>query len=146
MARNEPVMSRTLTRSAAQRWRAILLRCDNRYRSGWPVPEITEEPASDRQQQHLDACGPAVGTRIVSAFQASAGMQHHDAGMTHRVGISLVQNCDVVAGRKQAIDQIVCESRLHPQISVRRTPGAAEQPPWRIERLLERLAKRDIAR
>jgi hypothetical protein len=37
-------MRRTLTRSAAQRWRAILLQCENRYRSGWLVPETTEEP------------------------------------------------------------------------------------------------------
>ncbi len=44
------------------------------------------------------AGGTAVGAGIVGAFERAVGMQHHGAGMAHRVGVGLGQHLDVVAG------------------------------------------------
>src|SRR5271169_5766561 len=88
----------------------------------------------------------AVGARVVAAFQSTVGMQDDGAGVAHGVGIGLVQHFDVVAGRHQPVDKIAVEARFEPQVRVRRAPGAAEQPAWRVERLVQRLAERDVAR
>ena len=92
------------------------------------------------EQHRLKPRRAAVGARIVRAFERAVRMQHHRAGVAHRVGIGVRQHLDVVAGRHQPVDQMAVEARFHPQVGVRRAPGAAEQPARRVERLVERLA------
>src|SRR5512143_1871598 len=84
----------------------------------------------------LSQSGPsrsAVGTRVVATFQAATGMQHNCPCVAHRVGISFIDNRDIVACRQQAVDQIPVEARFQPQVGMGRTPGPAEQPARRIE-------------
>src|SRR6516162_6591225 len=88
--------------------------------------------------------GPAVGARIVPAFQAPVGVQNHSARLAHRVGIAFIQNGNVVASGNEAIDQIAVKTRLYSQVSVGRAPGPSEQPARRIERLVERLTENDV--
>ena len=89
-------------------------------------------------RSQLYPVGAAIGARIVGRFERSAGVEHHRAGVTHDVAVGLGQHLDLVASRNEALDQIAVEARLHAQIVVRRTPGAAEQPARRVDRAFER--------
>jgi hypothetical protein len=53
---------------------------------------------SARRCDGLHPRGAAVRPRIVSAFQSAVLVQHHCAGMTHEVGIGLIQHVDLMAG------------------------------------------------
>src|SRR3974390_859278 len=64
--------------------------------------------------------------------------------MAHSVRIRLVQNSDIVTGREKAVDQFRIEAGLQPQTGMGRTPGTAEQPARRIERLLKWLPKNNV--
>ncbi len=60
------------------------------------------EPASHARRA-------AVGARIVRAFERLVRMQHHRAGVAHRVGIRGAQHLDVMARRHQPVDQVAVE-------------------------------------
>src|SRR5665647_1919753 len=110
----------TISRSAAERGRVTLLQIGI---------------------LNLNARCAAVGARIVAAFQRAVRMQDDGAGVAHGVGIGFTQYRNVMTGRHQPVDQPFVEALLQPQIRVARTPGTAQEPARRIERLFERLAE-----
>ena len=60
----------------------------------------TREPSwrDYAQVGSLNAGGAAVGARVVRAFERPVRMQHHGAGVAHRVGIGVGQYLDIVTG------------------------------------------------
>ena len=45
-----------------------------------------------------DARRAAIGAGVVAAFERAIGMEYDSAGMSHRVGMGLLQYLDIVTG------------------------------------------------
>jgi hypothetical protein len=93
----------------------------------------------------LDTYTPAArpsAQGIVNARVGSVQMQHHRAGMPHRVGVGFEEDFNIVAPGCKPIDEVAVEARLQPQPGVLVAPGAAQQPAGPIDCRVEWLARR----
>jgi hypothetical protein len=64
-----------------------------------------------RKTRVASRCGICAGwTRKVMVSRHAVGMQDYGASVAHRTGIAGVDHVDVIAGRQEAVDQMVVEA------------------------------------
>src|SRR5262245_8507446 len=85
------------------------------------------------------ALRPTIGARIVRALERPVRVQHDGSGVTHEVRIFRIEQLDIVPRLGELFDELRRKPGFKPQVRMRRSPGAAEQPARAVERLFERL-------
>ena len=70
------------------------------------------------EREALCAAGSPIGAGIVRGFACPVCMQDHSPRMSHRVGIGIFQNLDIVPRRHEAFDHAFVKTGFQPEIGM----------------------------